>query len=207
MFIIFGLIFYATFVYLLVKRAQRKQFGTTMKNKNKYILIGACILSGILFVISLSSSDDSDDYSNSSDRKSSSVKKTSSSKKETSVKSSSESSSSETKKSESSSSSSNETKKSESPSTSTNEGHQSAQTKQAPTQTQQAPTQTQQAPTQTQPTPSDDENTTVYVANNGKSLAYWYSASDMPANTNKSKVVAMTEAQAKQQGKHASLRE
>ncbi|WP_288846639.1 hypothetical protein [uncultured Fructobacillus sp.] len=200
MFIIFGLIFYATFVYLLVKRAQRKQFGTTMKNKNKYILIGACILSGILFVISLSSSDDSDDPSNSSDRKSSSIKKTSSSKKETSVKSSSESSSSETKKSESSSSSSNETKKSESPSTSTNEGHQSAQTKQAPTQTQQAPAQTQQAQ-------NNDENTTVYVANNGKSLAYWYSANDMPANTNKSKVVAMTEAQAKQQGKHASLRE
>lgn len=196
MFVIFGLIFFATFVYLLVKRAQRKQFGTTMKNKNKYILIGACILSGILFVVSLPSSDNSDDNSNSSARKSSSVKKTSSSKKESSIKSSSESSSSKTKKSESSSSSSNETKKSESPSTSTNEGHQSTQTQQ-----------TQPAPAQTQPAQNNDENTTVYVANNGKSLAYWYSMNDMPANTNRSKVVAMTESQAKQQGKHASLRE
>ena len=42
---------------------------------------------------------------------------------------------------------------------------------------------------------------TVYVANEGKATVYWYDKKNMPAKTNKSKVVEMSESQAKAQGK------
>ena len=42
---------------------------------------------------------------------------------------------------------------------------------------------------------------TVYVANEGKAMVYWYDKKNMPAKTNKSKVVEMSESQAKAQGK------
>ncbi|GAO99220.1 DNA/RNA non-specific endonuclease [Fructobacillus ficulneus] len=46
---------------------------------------------------------------------------------------------------------------------------------------------------------------TVYVSGNGSSDIYWYNPDDMPARTNKSKVITMTEADAQAQGKrHAS---
>ncbi|HEY0222752.1 MAG TPA: deoxyribonuclease [Lactovum miscens] len=47
----------------------------------------------------------------------------------------------------------------------------------------------------------------VYVANKGKSDAYWYNENDMPASTNKTNVVTMTESQAISAGKHASKNE
>lgn len=51
---------------------------------------------------------------------------------------------------------------------------------------------------------NNGDNTTVYVANGGKSNVYWYGTDNMPKNTNKANVVSMTEAQAKQQGKRVS---
>lgn len=55
----------------------------------------------------------------------------------------------------------------------------------------------------------DAETRTAYVAQNGhpKSKAYWYNIDNMPANTNKAKVVTMTEAEAKARGLHHSLKE
>lgn len=51
------------------------------------------------------------------------------------------------------------------------------------------------------------EDRIVYVANFGKSQAYWYSTSNMPARTNMSKVVEMSESEAKAMGKHHSKTE
>ena len=48
---------------------------------------------------------------------------------------------------------------------------------------------------------------TVYVANEGKAMVYWYDKKNMPAKTNKSKVVEMSESQAKAQGKSHAEKE
>ena len=48
---------------------------------------------------------------------------------------------------------------------------------------------------------------TVYVANEGKATVYWYDKKNMPAKTNKSKVVEMSEYQAKAQGKNHAVKE
>lgn len=48
---------------------------------------------------------------------------------------------------------------------------------------------------------------TVYVAQFGKSDAYWYSMDNMPSTTNRNKVITMTEAEAIAQGKHHSSKE
>ncbi|CAH1855704.1 hypothetical protein [Convivina intestini] len=53
----------------------------------------------------------------------------------------------------------------------------------------------------------NDNDTTVYVADNGKSSVYWYNTDQIPHNTNKSKIVTMTEAEAKQQGKRLSAKD
>lgn len=51
------------------------------------------------------------------------------------------------------------------------------------------------------------EDRIVYVANHGKSKAYWYSTSNMPSNTNMSKVIEMSESEALSLGKHHSKNE
>ena len=53
----------------------------------------------------------------------------------------------------------------------------------------------------TQPESKNKNDRTVYVANEGKATVYWYDKKNMPAKTNKSKVVEMSESQAKAQGK------
>ena len=53
----------------------------------------------------------------------------------------------------------------------------------------------------TQPESKNKNDRTVYVANEGKATVYWYNKKNMPAKTNKSKVVEMSESQAKAQGK------
>lgn len=61
-------------------------------------------------------------------------------------------------------------------------------------------------PTPAEQTPPEQmaEDRIVYVANHGKSKAYWYSTSHMPSNTNMSKVVEMSESEALSLGKHHS---
>lgn len=53
----------------------------------------------------------------------------------------------------------------------------------------------------TQPESKNKNDRTVYVANEGKATVYWYDKKQMPAKTNKAKVVEMSESQAKAQGK------
>lgn len=51
------------------------------------------------------------------------------------------------------------------------------------------------------------EDRIVYVASHGKSEAYWYDTSNMPSTTKMENVITMTEAQAKNAGKHHSMKE
>ena len=53
----------------------------------------------------------------------------------------------------------------------------------------------------TQPESKNKNDRTVYVANEGKAIVYWYDKKRMPAKTNQAKVVEMSESQAKAQGK------
>lgn len=53
---------------------------------------------------------------------------------------------------------------------------------------------------------SGESDRTVYVTGGGKSDVYRYSTASMPARTNKNNIITMTEAQAKAQGKRASLK-
>ena len=54
---------------------------------------------------------------------------------------------------------------------------------------------------------ADQEQRTVYVAQYGKSSAYWYNIDNMPSNTRKDKVITMSEADAIRAGKHHSNKE
>ena len=54
---------------------------------------------------------------------------------------------------------------------------------------------------------ADQEQRTVYVAQYGKSSAYWYNIDNMPSNTRKDKVIKMSEADAIRAGKHHSNKE
>ena len=63
------------------------------------------------------------------------------------------------------------------------------------------PTITSESQETTQSTAKRKNDRTVYVANEGKATVYWYDKKNMPAKTNKSKVVEMSESQAKAQGK------
>ena len=54
---------------------------------------------------------------------------------------------------------------------------------------------------------ADQEQRTVYVAQDGKSSAYWYNIDNMPSNTRKDKVITMSEADAIRAGKHHSNKE
>ena len=61
---------------------------------------------------------------------------------------------------------------------------------------------------QQQPQPAaDQEQRVVYVAQYGKSPAYWYNINNMPSNTRKDKVIEMSEADAIRAGKHHSNKE
>ena len=51
------------------------------------------------------------------------------------------------------------------------------------------------------------EQRIVYVAQYGKSPAYWYNINNMPSNTRKDKVITMSEAEAIRAGKHHSNKE
>ena len=51
------------------------------------------------------------------------------------------------------------------------------------------------------------EQRIVYVAQYGKSPAYWYNINNMPSNTRKDKVITMSEADAIRAGKHHSNKE
>lgn len=54
---------------------------------------------------------------------------------------------------------------------------------------------------------ADQEQRTVYVAQYGKTSAYWYNIDNMPSNTRKDKVITMSEADAIRAGKHHSNKE
>ena len=54
---------------------------------------------------------------------------------------------------------------------------------------------------------ADQEQRTVYVAQYGKSSAYWYNIDNMPSNTRRDKVITMSEADAIRAGKHHSSKE
>lgn len=54
---------------------------------------------------------------------------------------------------------------------------------------------------------ADQEQRIVYVAQYGKSPAYWYNINNMPSNTRKDKVITMSEADAIRAGKHHSNKE
>lgn len=54
---------------------------------------------------------------------------------------------------------------------------------------------------------AEQEQRIVYVAQYGKSPAYWYNINNMPSNTRKDKVVTMSEADAIRAGKHHSNKE
>ena len=69
-----------------------------------------------------------------------------------------------------------------------------------------ANTTTQEAPASIDTTTEDNNNTTVYVVDNGTTKVYWYSASAIKP-TPKNPVISMTESQALAQGLHHSERE
>ncbi|MFS9083154.1 hypothetical protein QM943_01330 [Streptococcus australis] len=54
---------------------------------------------------------------------------------------------------------------------------------------------------------ADQEQRTVYVAQYGKSSAYWYNIDNMPSNTRRDKVITMSKADAIRAGKHHSSKE
>ncbi len=56
-------------------------------------------------------------------------------------------------------------------------------------------------------TKAQQQDRIVYVANHGNAKVYWYSKDRMPAKTNKSNVVEMTEADAIAAGKRPSKKE
>ena len=65
----------------------------------------------------------------------------------------------------------------------------------------------QQAADAAQQQADAQEQRTVYVAQYGKSSAYWYNIDNMPSNTRKDKVITMSEAEAIRAGKHHSNKE
>ncbi len=65
----------------------------------------------------------------------------------------------------------------------------------------------QQAAEAAQQQADTQEQRTVYVAQYGKSSAYWYNIDNMPSNTRKDKVITMSEADAIRAGKHHSNKE
>ena len=65
----------------------------------------------------------------------------------------------------------------------------------------------QQAADAAQQQADAQEQRTVYVAQYGKSSAYWYNIDNMPSNTRKDKVITMSEADAIRAGKHHSNKE
>ena len=65
----------------------------------------------------------------------------------------------------------------------------------------------QQAAEAAQQQADAQEQRTVYVAQYGKSSAYWYNIDNMPSNTRRDKVITMSEADAIRAGKHHSSKE
>ncbi|WP_445278585.1 hypothetical protein ACOXXR_01300 [Streptococcus sp. KHUD_013] len=65
----------------------------------------------------------------------------------------------------------------------------------------------QQAAEAAQQQADAQEQRTVYVAQYGKSSAYWYNIDNMPSNTRRDKVITMCEADAIRAGKHHSSKE
>ena len=65
----------------------------------------------------------------------------------------------------------------------------------------------QQAADAAQQQADAQEQRTVYVAQYGKSSAYWYNIDNMPSNPRKDKVITMSEADAIRAGKHHSNKE
>lgn len=65
----------------------------------------------------------------------------------------------------------------------------------------------QQAAEAAQQQADAQEQRTVYVAQYGKSSAYWYNIDNMPSNTRRDKVITMNEADAIRAGKHHSSKE
>lgn len=65
----------------------------------------------------------------------------------------------------------------------------------------------QQAAEAAQQQADAQEQRTVYVAQYGKSSAYWYNIDNMPSNTHRDKVITMSEADAIRAGKHHSSKE
>ncbi|EHI73938.1 deoxyribonuclease [Streptococcus criceti] len=79
--------------------------------------------------------------------------------------------------------------------------------------TQEGSSSVQSEPSQTVPQISDEEQPSqeqdriVYVARDGTADVYWYSMDNMPANTNKSRVVQMKESDAIAAGKRHTTKE
>ena len=85
---------------------------------------------------------------------------------------------------------------------------QNAINEKAKVEAQQAEQARQAAAATPQPQPAaDQEQRIVYVAQYGKSPAYWYNINNMPSNTRKDKVITMSEAEAIRAGKHHSNKE